>query len=196
MRIVLLGSPLSGKGTQGQLLAERLGFPRLSVGALIRKLYDQKKPEGLEAAKFMLRGKAIPADLLIKIVGPWLKKHEQGFIIDNLVRDTQQLAAFKKYSEENKFLMDMVINITLPEQETLKRFETRIMEHKKNNRVREDETLLILKKRIKVYISSIKDIAAYFKRQGIYHEVSGNYSVSKIHEDILNILKVKINGDY
>lgn len=195
MRIVLLGPPLSGKGTQGQLLAERLNLPRLSVGALIRKLYYSKKSEGLAAAKYMHKGEAIPADLLIKIIGPWFKKNtKSGFVIDNLVRDNEQLEAFKQYSIENKFLLDIVINITLAKEEIFKRFATRITEHEKNNRVREDETLLVLKKRIAVYNSSIGKIAEYFKKQNIYHKVLGNHSVSKVHEDILNILK--INGDY
>lgn len=196
MKIVLLGPPLSGKGTQGQLLAERLHIPRLSVGALIRRLYDRKKPEGLKAAKYMFKGEAIPADLLMKIIVPWLKKHSQGFVVDNLVRNGNQLEAFKKYSKENNFLLDIVINITLPKEEIFKRLATRLAEHQKNNRVRKDETLQTLKKRIEVYNSSIKRIAEYFKKQGIYHRVSGNHSVGKVHEDILYILKVKINGDY
>lgn len=60
MKIILLGPPLSGKGTQGQLLAERLNLPRLSVGALIRRLYYLKDRRGLEAAQYMLKGLAIP----------------------------------------------------------------------------------------------------------------------------------------
>lgn len=193
--IIILGPPLSGKGTQGQLLAERLGVPRLSVGALIRRLYQEKRKEGIEAAKFMLAGKAILGDLLIKILDHWFKKHNKGFVIDNLIRTKDQLRAFAKYSQEDNCQIDKVIYLTIPESEIVKRFKIRLLEHQRNNRVREDETEQILKKRIETCNSSKKMILDYFRKQHILSRICGNHSVGKVHEDILYLFGMKINGD-
>lgn len=193
--IIILGPPLSGKGTQGQLLAERLGVPRLSVGALIRRLYQEKRKEGIEVAKFILAGKAIPGDLLIKILNHWFKKHNKGFVIDNLIRTKDQLKAFAKYSQEDNFQIDKVIYLTIPESEIVKRFKIRLSEHQRSNRVREDETEQILKKRIEIYHSSKKMILDYFRKQHILSRICGNHSVGKVHEDILGLFGMKINGD-
>src|SRR3989344_4910181 len=126
MKIVLLGPPLAGKGTQGQFLAERFKLHRLSVGALIRKLYRKKTPEGLKAGKYMTKGKAIPGDLLMSILVPWLKNQPSGFVTDNLVRSKSQLESFKKYSHRYKFTPDVVINIKLSKAEILSRLSRRI----------------------------------------------------------------------
>lgn len=131
----------------------------------------------------------------MKIIVPWIEKHPKGFIIDNLVRGSQ-LTEFKRYSEEKHLDLDFVINITLPKREIYSRFKTRIAEHKTDHRVRYDETPESLQKRITVYEETINSIEEYFKKKGIYHMVSGNHSVSKVHEDILKIVKVKLNGDY
>lgn len=193
-KIIILGPPLSGKGTQGQLLAERFGLPRLSVGALIRRLYKEHDKLGINAAKYMLKGEAVPGTLLIAILISWFEKHKNGFVVDNLIRSEDQLKAFEKYSQKNNFVIDKVIYLTISKQEILKRFYTRIAEHAKSNRVREDETVDRLLTRIKVYNLYKHIILNYFRKQNTVARVSGNHSVSKVHEDILELFNLKMNG--
>lgn len=195
MNILIMGPPLSGKGTQGQLLAERLNLSRLSVGALIRKLNKEKNINGVRAGKYAVLGKAIPGELLIKIIDPWLKKHTKGFVIDNLVRSEDQLKAFQKYADKNNLKIDKVIYITLPKNQTVKRLNMRINEHKRINKDRHDDSLEKLLIRIQVYESSKKLITDYFKKQNILETISGNHSVSTVHENILKKLNLKANGD-
>ncbi len=195
MKIVLLGPPLSGKGTQGQLLSERSHFPRLSVGALIRKLYREERPEGILASKFMLQGEAIPGNLLIKIISPWLKAHSKKFIIDNLIRTDDQLKAFSAYSRSENLKIDKVIHLTLPEKEINRRLTERISEHLRSNRLRPDENINALAVRIKVYNSFIKKILNYFKIHSTIYTVSGDHSVAKVYEIIINKLGLK-KDDY
>lgn len=195
-RIIILGPPLSGKGTQGQLLAERLNLPRLSVGALIRKLFKDKKPIGIQASKYMLEGEGIPGEMLIRIIDPWLKRHASGFVVDNLIRTEDQLKSFTQYCKSDNFKIDQVIYLTLPRREIYKRFTLRIIEHAKNKKTREDETKEKLEARIKVNQETINKILNYFLKNSNVSRVSANHSVKKVHEDILDILKVSFNGDH
>ena len=190
MKILLIGPPLVGKGTQGQLISENLGLPRLSVGALIRRLYNKNLPEGIEASKYMFKGEAIPGNLLIKILKPWFNKHKKGFIVDNLIRTEDQLSYFKKFCSQTDFKIDKVIHLVLNSDEIYKRFKVRVEEHKKSNRLRPDETSKALENRINVYKQSIAKITEYFKNQGILTEISGNQSVKKVFEDIMDSLQV------
>ncbi len=195
MKIIILGPPLAGKGTQGQLLSENLHVPRLSVGALIRKFYNDKKPEGIKASKFMLKGEAIPGDLLISILHPWFLNHTKGFVVDNLIRTKDQLRAFKEYSQKHNFKIDKVINLTMSKDEIHRRLKTRIAEHKKSNKLRPDETASALETRINVYKKDIDEILKYFKKEGALIELSGNHSVKRVYEDIIERLKIRGNGD-
>lgn len=197
MKIVLLGPPLSGKGTQGQFLAERFHLNRLSVGALIRKLYREKTPEGLAAGKYMVKGEAIPGDLLMSIIVPWLKNHKNGFVLDNLVRSHEQLAAFKKYSKLYNFTPDAVININISESEIQSRLAKRIEDHKNRKIYRPDETIDKLKTRLKVYKASIKEILDYFRETSVLIEIEGEDSVLKVHHDIIKKLNLNdLTDDY
>lgn len=192
MKIILLGPPLAGKGTQGQYLAERLNLRRLSVGALIRKLNLQKTPEGIKAGKYMVKGKAIPGELLMSIVIPWLANYKKGFIIDNFIRSHDQLVSYQKYSKKYDFSPDAVINIKLSEPEILSRLSSRIEEHKKRKIFRPDETIETLKTRLEVYESGISEILKYFRKTTHVIEVEGVGSVLKVHDEIIK--KLGLNG--
>lgn len=192
MKIILLGPPLAGKGTQGQFLAERFHLRRLSVGALIRKLYIQKTPEGIEAGKYIIKGKAIPGELLMSIVIPWLTNYKKGFIIDNFIRSHDQLLSYRKYAKQYNFFPDVVINIKLSEPQMLTRLSSRIEEHKKQKIFRPDETIETLKTRLEVYESGISEILSFFKKTTRVIEVEGVGSVLKVHDEIIK--KLGLNG--
>ncbi len=181
MRIILLGPPGAGKGTQGELLAKKFNLPRLSVGALIRRHYDEKTALGIEAGEYMLKGLGIPAETLIAMLDEWINDHQEGFIIDNVVRTKEQLDEFKKFQKEKNLLIDKVFYIKISEKEAIKRLMKRIQE--KN---RPDETKEAILKRFHIFYKDIDLIFDYFCKQGIFFEIDGEQSQELVYQDIIS----------
>lgn len=187
MRIILLGPPGSGKGTQGELLSQKLNLPRLSVGAILRRALEKKSPEGTEAGKYLKQGLNVPAKLLFKILTPWFVKHKRGWVVDNLPRSIEQLRAFKHFIKENNIKVDRVFHLNVSEKESIKRLLKRAKERKKKGQSRVDDTPEVIRKRRQVgYANDIKLILTYFRKRGILEEIDGEKPIDKVHQEILN----------
>lgn len=185
MRIVLLGPPGAGKGTQGELLAKKFSLPRLSVGALIRRHSDEKTELGEKAEKYMTQGLGIPADILMQMLAMWFKDNKDGFIIDNLIRTEEQLREFKKFQKSTNFKIDEVIYLDIPLEEAISRLDKR-----KRETIRPDEDEKAMYKRFITFYESINPILDYFKQQGVLVEVNGNQSIEKVFEEIISKIKI------
>lgn len=183
MRIILLGPPASGKGTQGELLEKKYHLPRLSVGALIRKHVQNQTPQGKLIEATMTAGKAIPADTYIELVGEWMLEHKDGFIIDNLIRSREQLAVFDEFSKKNLFDLDFVFVFRVFENEARRRLHIRKMV--KNRQDEHDEAI---HERFVTFNTSIGEIVGYFSKQQIVHEIDTSGSVESVHKDIVSII--------
>ena len=123
MRLVLLGAPGVGKGTQAQLLTTRHGVPQVSTGDILRGAIRQATPSGLVAKKFMDAGRLVPDDIVIEIVKERLAANdcERGFILDGFPRTLPQATAL----EGNGVDIERVVHISLPEEEIVKRLSGR-----------------------------------------------------------------------
>ncbi len=184
MRIILLGPPASGKGTQGELLEKKYHLPRLSVGALIRRHINEQTPQGKRIEPFMVAGNAIPADVYIELVGEWMLAHKNGFIIDNLIRSREQLIAFDAFSKKNLFDLDLVFVFRVFEYEARRRLHIRkTMKHRPDGH---DEAI---HERFVTFNTSIEEIVEYFLKQHIVHEIDTSGSIKSIHAEILSIIK-------
>jgi len=184
MRIILLGPPASGKGTQGELLEQKYHLPRLSVGALIRRHVQEQTPQGKRIAPTMTAGKAIPADVYIDLVGEWMLEHKNGFIIDNLIRSGDQLYAFDTFSKKNSFDLDFVFIFRVFENEARRRLHIR-----KTVKNRLDEHDEAIHERFVTFNTSIGEIVGYFSKQHIVYEIDTSKSIESIHNDIVSIIK-------
>jgi adenylate kinase len=184
MKIILLGSPASGKGTQGDLLERKYGLPRLSVGALIRRHVDEKTPQGKRIESFMVAGKAIPADTYIELVGEWMLAHKDGFIIDNLIRSTDQLRIFDVFCKKHHFCLDFVFVFRVFEYEARQRLHMR-----KTIKGRSDDTEEAVHERFITFNTSIGEIVSYFSKKHAVYEIDAERTIEGVHRDIVSIIE-------
>lgn len=180
LRIVLHGAPGSGKGTQGQLLEQRFGIPRLSIGALIRRHIHDRTPAGQKAHDLVVRGLAVPGQLLFEMLTPWLDEHPEGFVVDNLVRTHEQLEAFRAFQKKHHFQISYVFHLIIPEEAARKR-----LAYRKGRAMRADETPEAIQQRFDTYMTSRSEILTYFQSLGVLREIDAEQSPEAVFRDIM-----------
>ncbi len=128
MRIVLLGPPASGKGTQGRRLSASLGLGYLSTGALLRENIEENSPLGLTAAPILARGGYLPDDLMCPILGDWLEKNDsgKGWVLDGFPRSMPQAFFLDRWLSENGVALDAAVALEAPFDELLRRIRDRV----------------------------------------------------------------------
>lgn len=117
----LLGPPASGKGTQGRLLAERLGIAYLSTGARLRREIEDRSPLGLQAQKYLAANQYIPDELAVELVRAWVLRHPDGWMLDGFPRSVPQAEALLEFAPQPF----RVIHLQVPAAELRKRVTTR-----------------------------------------------------------------------
>jgi adenylate kinase len=123
MDIVLLGPPGAGKGTQGELLADRLGIPKLATGDVLREALKQGTPRGKEAKAYMERGDLVPDDVILGIMREAIVKPSatRGVILDGVVRTVAQAEGLESILEDIGRTVDIVLMFEVPDEELVKR---------------------------------------------------------------------------
>ena len=125
-RLVLLGPPASGKGTQGRRLAERLGLAYVSTGALLRSAVEEGSPLGREAAPILARHEYLPDPLMCSIMGEWLGRHQGGWVLDGFPRSLPQEQYLSEWLATRGEVLDAAILLEVPESELLLRIRNRV----------------------------------------------------------------------
>jgi len=122
LRIVLLGPPGAGKGTQAERLAQQLGIPRIVTGDLLRAAVKNRTDLGQQAQRYMDRGELVPDELVVALIREQLRQlnGQGGFILDGFPRNTQQAQALDKLTE-----IDLALLIDLPREEVVRRLSAR-----------------------------------------------------------------------
>jgi len=205
-RIIIIGPQSSGKGTQADLLSEKLKLPIISVGNLIREQIKRKTKLGRKAAKFVKQGSLIPDELTNQLVKNKIKTVKTRFVIDGYPRDINQAKFLAKLTE-----ITQVIEITLSNQEAIKRISGRRscacgeVYHLKYNPpkkkgicdecgkklfIREDDQPKAIRKRLKIYRQEIKKLEKFYKKQKVLIKIDGRPRIAKIHQTILKKLNV------
>lgn len=125
-RIVLLGPPASGKGTQGRMLAERLELGYLSTGALLREHVENGTELGLQAKPILDRGGYLPDGLMFPILGDWLSRQTGGWVLDGFPRSLPQAEFLDAWLAEHGLRLDAAVSLDVPLEELLRRIENRV----------------------------------------------------------------------
>ncbi len=192
MKLVLLGPPGAGKGTQGDRLIERHGLTRLSTGDMLRAAVKAGTPVGLKAKDIMARGDLVPDDVVIAIIDDRLKEPDvkNGFILDGFPRTVGQAEALDKLLASKGIKLDAVVELKVNEGALLKRIETRIAEMTaRGETVRADDNPEALKKRLDAYRAQTAPLSAYYAKQGSLQEIDGMLPIDAVSAEIEAKLK-------
>jgi adenylate kinase len=187
MRIVLLGAPGSGKGTQAALLVEQLGVPHISTGVLLRDAMKKGTELGLKAKSIINRGELVPDDIMAGIIKERLSREDVagGYILDGYPRNLSQARSLDKILERMVKPVDDVIQIDVDAEQTIKRLARRA---KEEGRV--DDAEKTVQKRLRVYAEETAPVADYYAERGLLTRVLGDGSKQEVLQRILSLLNI------
>jgi adenylate kinase len=203
MRIILLGPPGSGKGTQAQLLVQRYGIVQLSTGEMLRAAVTAGTPVGLKAKEIMASGGLVPDDVVVGIISDRIDQPDakNGFILDGFPRTVPQAEALDELLKHKHLKLDAVIELRVNESALLNRVETRVAQmRERGEEVRLDDTPEVLTKRLASYRSQTEPLIHYYSERRKLSTIDGMMAIDEvtraIHRQLLALgaVEPKTNG--
>ncbi|MGA7489795.1 MAG: adenylate kinase [Xanthobacteraceae bacterium] len=192
MRLILLGPPGAGKGTQAQRLVAKHGLVQLSTGDMLREAVKAGTPVGLRAQEVMERGELVPDDLVVAIVADRIQEPDarKGFILDGFPRTVPQAHALDRMLKEKGLELDAVIELKVDEAALLERIEKRIIETKaRGGTLRSDDNPEVLRRRLLAYRDQTAPLATYYRLQSVLRSVDGMASIWEVAKAISRVLQ-------
>jgi adenylate kinase len=191
MRLILLGPPGSGKGTQAQRLVQRYGIVQLSTGEMLRAAVAAQTPVGLKAKDVMASGGLVPDDVVIGIISDRidLPDARNGFILDGFPRTVPQAEALDELLKKKHLKLDAVIELRVNESALLERVETRVAQmRERGEEVRVDDTPEVLTKRLASYRALTEPLIHYYSERRKLLTVDGMMTIESVTREIDRIL--------
>jgi adenylate kinase len=191
MRLILLGPPGSGKGTQAQRLVKRHGIAQLSTGEMLRAAVAAQTPVGLKAKDIMAGGGLVPDDIVIGIISDRLDQPDaaKGFILDGFPRTVPQAEALDELLKKKHMRLDAVIELRVNESALLQRVENRVAQMRsRGEEVRIDDTPEVLTKRLASYRSQTEPLIHYYSERRKLLTVDGMMTIEHVTREINRIL--------
>src|ERR1700731_1949219 len=191
MRLILLGPPGSGKGTQAQRLVHRHGIIQLSTGEMLRAAVAALTPVGLKAKDVMASGGLVPDDIVIGIISDRTDKPDagKGFILDGFPRTVPQAEALDELLKKKHMKLDAVIELRVNESALLQRVEPRAAEMRaRGEEVRVDDTPEVLTKRLASYRALTEPLIHYYSERRKLLTVDGMMTIEHVTREINRIL--------
>ncbi|MBX5204091.1 adenylate kinase [Rhizobium sp. NZLR1] len=199
MRIILLGPPGAGKGTQARHLATEYRIPQLSTGDMLRAAVSSRSDIGRRAADLMQSGELVPDDIVTGVVADRLF-HEDcrtGFILDGFPRTIVQAQDLQKILRSSHAQIDAVISISVDENALAARIERRAEEARLSGQpVRTDDDPEVLKKRIHEFRQKIEPVVEFYETVGLLHTIDGMGSIERVSQQIdaiLSAVRLSVN---
>jgi adenylate kinase len=191
MRIILLGPPGSGKGTQAQRLVQRYGIIQLSTGEMLRAAVAAGTPVGLRAKDIMASGGLVPDEVVVGIISDRIEQPDakKGFILDGFPRTVPQAEALDDLLKHKHMKLDAVIELRVNESALLQRVENRAAETRaRGEEVRVDDTPEVLVKRLASYRSMTEPLIHYYSEKRKLLTVDGMMTIEHVTREIGRIL--------
>lgn len=206
MNVIFLGPPGAGKGTQAQIVCQKLGIPQVSTGDMLRSAIAAKTETGLKAKQYMDKGQLVPDEVVIAIVRERLAQPDcaKGYILDGFPRTVEQAEALASFAK-----IDAAINLDVSDEVLVKRLSGRRVcplcgapyhvDRLNGEKVckvdstpliqREDDKAETVLNRLQVYHQKTAPLINYYTGKGILKNISGNLTLEEISQEILTILE-------
>lgn len=208
MRLVFLGPPGAGKGTQAQMLSDKLGIPKLSTGDMLRAEVKAGSELGKQAAEIMQRGDLVPDELMVGIIEARIQEPDcqRGFILDGFPRTVSQARSLDKMLEKHNLTLDHIVTLAINDEDVVERFAGRRVAlqsgrtyHIKHNPPkvegvcdesgekliqREDDREDVVRHRLKVYHQQTEPVLGYYRETGRLKEVDGMQTVDNVFTEL------------
>jgi adenylate kinase len=191
MRLILLGPPGSGKGTQAQRLVERYGIVQLSTGEMLRAAVASGTPVGLQAKDIMASGGLVSDEIVVSIISDRIEQPDakNGFILDGFPRTVPQAEALDELLKHKHMKLDAVIELRVNESALLARVEKRAEETRaRGEEVRLDDTPEVLTRRLAAYRSQTEPLIHYYSERRKLLTVDGMMTIEEVTREIGRIL--------
>ena len=212
MKIIMLGAPGAGKGTQAKKIAEKYHIPHISTGDIFRANIKNGTELGMKAKSYMDQGQLVPDDVTIGMLLDRISQEDcaEGYVLDGFPRTIPQAESLTKALEERGESMDYAINVDVPDQAIVTRMAGRraclacgatyhiVYNAPKKENVcdvcgeglvlRDDDKPETVQKRLTVYHDQTKPLIDYYVKAGILVTVDGTQDLNKVFEDIVSVL--------
>ncbi len=183
MRLILLGPPGAGKGTQAQRLAANHHIVQLSTGDMLRDAVKSATPIGRKVQDIIAHGQLAPDSVVVDLVGQRIGEPDarNGFILDGFPRTVPQAAALDRILKSKGLALDAVIELRVDEEALIKRIESRITEMKaRGESLREDDNAAVLHTRLVAYREQTAPVIAYYRGEGVLRTVNGMAPIAEV----------------
>jgi adenylate kinase len=191
MRIVLLGPPGAGKGTQAQRIVERFGIPHLSTGDMLRAAVQEETGIGRKAKAIMAEGKLVPDHLVVAVMIERISQpgSKHGFVLDGFPRTIGQAVAFDDLLRTEAAELDRVIELRVDENILLDRITARVREAKdRRQAIRADDNAEALKIRLHAYNEQTAPLVHYYRSRGVLKTVDGLQAIDAVTHDLFQAI--------
>ena len=192
MRMILLGPPGAGKGTQSVRIAERYAIPQLSTGDMLRAAVAAQTPVGLKAKEAMDAGALVSDEIVVGIVADRIEEPDaaNGFILDGFPRTVAQAGALDTMLKGKGQPLDIVLEFVVDEGILLDRIATRARETEaRGEPVRKDDNPEVFKTRLEAYKEQTAPLSDHYKSTGLLHEVDGMKPIDAVTQEVFAILE-------
>lgn len=191
MRIVLLGAPGSGKGTQAALLVEKLELPHISTGELLRSAVAAGTELGRKAKQVMDRGELVSDDIMLGLIEDRLTRDDAraGFILDGYPRNLVQAQALDALLTRLNQPIDEALQIDVDVEMVIQRIAKRAAEEG-----RSDDSEEVARNRMKVYAEQTAPVVDYYAEKGLLSRVLGTGTIEEVFQRILGVLQIRADA--
>lgn len=215
MRLVLLGPPGAGKGTQAQYLTARLNIPKISTGDMLRDAAETGSAVGLEAKTYTDRGRLAPDEMILDMVAERLQQPDVlcGYLLDGFPRTVNQAEQFSQWLRQQNQALDAVVDLRVPDEVIVERISLRrvcadchdsyhlaqrppkvpdVCDHCGQPLVlRDDDRAELVRERLRIYHERTEPLVDFYQNRGLLIEMDGDRPVAEVTENIVKALRVR-----